>query len=149
MSFERSEASCCLALYEKCMIVRDTTHQHNLTTAVQAVLTLQLQNIHFSEIRGKKYAETSCFKTVLVKPTFWLQNIKVRQYSNSCFCKINATWMHVGRQLWATPLLYCMLMNCGVRGPAESLMCSSRWSYTGAHHLIYFLPVRHLCSQLS
>lgn len=61
MSFERSEASCCLALYEKCMIVRDTPHQHNLTTAVQAVLTLQLQNIHFSEIRGQKMCSNQLF----------------------------------------------------------------------------------------
>lgn len=35
----------------------------------------------------------------------------------------------------ATTILYCMLMIRGVRSPAESLMFSSRWSYTGTHHL--------------
>lgn len=31
--------------------------------------------------------------------------------------------------------LYCMLMKWGDRSPAESLMFSSRWSYTGTQHL--------------
>ncbi len=37
----------------------------------------------------------------------------------------------------ATTVLYCMLMNRGVRSPAESLMLPSRWSYTGTHHLSF------------
>lgn len=34
-----------------------------------------------------------------------------------------------------TTVVYCMLMKGGLGDPAVSLMLSSRWSYTGTHHL--------------
>lgn len=57
---------------------------------------------------------------------------------------MDACWEAPGR---ATTVQYCMLMSGGAGSPAESLMLSTRWPYTGTHHLsslIYFPPVQLL-----
>ena len=60
-------------------------------------------------------------------------------------CKMDACWEASVR---ATTVPHWMLMSREVRCPAESLMCSSRWSYTGTHHLrsSFTLLHFHICT---
>lgn len=48
----------------------------------------------------------------------------------------------------ATAVLYCMLMNGGVRSPSETLMLPSRWSYAGTHHLSSAVYAPELCKRI-
>lgn len=94
-----------LRLYEKCMTGRNTTFNNCHTCSIS---NNKSQIFHFSAIRRQ---ENMCQpvvwgSVVTTHFLFWLGSSAFTQCSNSCSCKINARWMHVGRCMREPPLYY-------------------------------------------
>lgn len=96
-------------VYEKCMIITETPHLTAATMVLSPTAVIRkLQIFHFfSHQKAKNMWQPAVLDSVVTTYfLFWLWNIKVKRCSNSCCCKINARWMHVGRCLWEPALYY-------------------------------------------